>query len=122
MHHKAANATKSALSVTGKPVGRGNPPLRVKHPSHLTAEMLTRIGEDLYGRHWRAELARGLSCSKATITRMSNGERTITPVAARKLSALLANRISNLSKHLASMSDAHVDRRHLPSVRAHLAE
>lgn len=88
------------LSVTGKPIGKYNPPVRKKQDSAMRAEVFEEIGATLYGSGWRADLARAFGCSKSLITRVTNGERTLTIDLANDMSELVRNKIQVLGLFL----------------------
>lgn len=58
----------------------------------LSADLLRRVGEALYGAHWVAALARDLGVQHRTVERWRVGDARITPRIAPDLLTLLETR------------------------------
>lgn len=62
----------------------------------FTPETLQKIGPELYGVHWQADLARALNCSRSQITRYLNNSRKISPHFIFELREVIQQRVDAL--------------------------
>lgn len=113
---QAAQATKAAdagTPATGSPRddgpartpgvgGAGQPPAGSNLPPVLTPEDFARIGQTLNGKHWQADIAALIGCSKSQVTRYlkkspdPRNHRDLNPLTAKHLQFVIVERIRDL--------------------------
>jgi hypothetical protein len=72
----------------------------------LTIELLTRVGEALYGEQWKSELARELNVGARTMRRWAAAENPIPPGLSGELITVIQTRraaLASLARELAKL-------------------
>jgi hypothetical protein len=100
----AADAAPRAVGAARAPSAgsAGQPPAGTNLPPVLTPEDFARIGQTLNGKHWQADIAALIGCSKSQVTRYlkkspdPRNHRDLNPLTAKHLQFVIVERIRDL--------------------------
>jgi hypothetical protein len=99
-----AGAMPTRLARSESPGSLGRVPTGTGVPRVLSPEVFEEIGHALNGRHWQADVAALIGCSKSQVTRYlkksedPKNHRDLSPVVAAHLQYVIAERIRLLAE------------------------